>query len=192
MLREYFALGIIVSVMLCIIPDPTLAGAKSSYALALEGKNCETSALDQTISCEYIVGTGLTFAIVGIGLPDTAITFMKSSFDGDFYATFGLLHGCVIIKRGTKGVESEDAFEPGGIADFALCHRGTARFTRVGNNARRLGERRPAYRREQRITDLRSLLQALPARTLRPTVRRSAGGETSIPGNKVKASHTKG
>jgi hypothetical protein len=27
---------------------------------------------------------------------------MKSDIDGDFYATYGVLHGCVIIKRGTK------------------------------------------------------------------------------------------
>jgi hypothetical protein len=66
------------------------------------------------------VWTGLKFTIAGIGQPDTAVTFMKSSFAGDFYATFGVLHGCVIAKRGTKGVESEDAFESGGFADYAF------------------------------------------------------------------------
>ena len=25
---------------------------------------------------------------------------MKSDFDGDFYVTFGVLHGCVIVKPG--------------------------------------------------------------------------------------------
>ena len=120
MLRKHFASRIIAAAMLCIISGPTLAGGRSSYDLVLEGRKCETGTWDQTLSCEYAVGTGLKFAIAGIGQPDTAVTFMKSSFDGNFYATFGLLHGCVIVKRGTKGVESEDAFEPGGFADYAF------------------------------------------------------------------------
>jgi hypothetical protein len=118
--RGYFPLRIFAAAVLCVVSGPTLSGEKSSYELVLAGKKCETSRWDQTLSCDYTVGAGLQFTIAGIGQPDTAVTFMKSSFDGDFYATFGLLHGCVIVKRGTKGVESEDAFEPGGFADYAF------------------------------------------------------------------------
>ena len=120
MLRNHFAPRILAAAILCVISSPTLSGGKSSYDLVLAGKRCQTGTWDQTLSCEYVVGTGLAFAIAGIGQPDAVVTFMKSSFDGDFYATFGLLHGCVIVKCGAAGVNSEHAFQPGGLADYAF------------------------------------------------------------------------
>ena len=120
MLGKHFASKILAAAMLSVLSAPTLSGGKSSYDVVLAGKRCQTEAWNQTLSCEYVVGTGLKFAIAGIGQRDTAVTFMKSSFDGDFYATFGLLHGCVIVKRGTTGVNSEEAFAPGGFADYAF------------------------------------------------------------------------
>jgi hypothetical protein len=105
--------------LLCIIPAPTPAGSNTTYDLVLAGKKCKTGT-NQTLSCEYTVGTGLKFVITGIGQPDTGVAFTKSAFDEDFYASYGLLHGCVIVARGTKGVESEDASEPGGFADYAF------------------------------------------------------------------------
>jgi hypothetical protein len=75
--------------MLGLISDPALAAGKSSYDVVLEGKTCETYTWNQSLSCEYMVGTGLKFTIAGTGQLDTAVTFMKPSFDGDFYATFG-------------------------------------------------------------------------------------------------------
>ena len=121
MLRRRFALSTLVSAVLGAFPGLTMAGeSKPSYALVLEGKKCETSTFDQSLSCEYMVGTGLKFTIAGIGQPDTAITFLKSSFDGDFYASVGLLHGCVIVKRGTTGVETDVALETSDFLDFAF------------------------------------------------------------------------
>jgi hypothetical protein len=46
------------------------------------------------------VGHDLEIWVVGIGLPDTAVTFARSNFEGDFYATFGMKHLCVTIKSG--------------------------------------------------------------------------------------------
>jgi hypothetical protein len=112
MLRKHLAVTTIAFAVFCLVCGPTLAGEKSSYDFVLEGKKCETRTWDQTLSCEYVVGTGLTFIIAGIGQPDTAITFMKSSFDGDFFATYSLLHGCVIVKHGTKEAESGVTLEP--------------------------------------------------------------------------------
>jgi hypothetical protein len=85
---EALRVAIIAAAIPCIVPGSTLAGGKSSYDLVLAGKKCETGT-DQTLSCQYTVGTGLKLTIAGIGQPDTAVTFMKSSFDGDFYATLG-------------------------------------------------------------------------------------------------------
>ncbi|MEJ1966493.1 MAG: hypothetical protein WDO56_35125 [Gammaproteobacteria bacterium] len=43
-------------------------------------------------------------------MPDAAVTFYKVDWDGDYYATYGLLHGCVIIKPGTGGAASGLSF----------------------------------------------------------------------------------
>ena len=69
------------------------AEERSTFSLVLAGKSCKTT-YNQNLSREYKVGTGLIFSIDGIGMPDTGITFVKSSYyDGDFYATYGLPHG---------------------------------------------------------------------------------------------------
>ena len=100
------------------VVQSAFAVEKSTYTLVLAGKKCKT--LNQTISCEYSVGTGLKFSIDGIGQPDTGITYMKSSFEGDFYSTYGLLHGCIIVKRGPKGIKSSALNGPGSPTDYAF------------------------------------------------------------------------
>ncbi len=93
--------------------------AQSTYELVLAGKSCEEG-VSQGIDCEYKVGRSLYFSIDGIGMPDTGITFMKSSFDGDFYASYGLSHGCVIVKRGSEGTTSSAINGPGSMTDYAF------------------------------------------------------------------------
>ena len=73
--------------------------AASTYEATIEGKKCKENA-SQLISCDYKVGKSLHISINGIGTPDTGISFMKSDFDGDFYGTFGVAHGCIIIASG--------------------------------------------------------------------------------------------
>lgn len=81
------------------------AGAENAtYDAVLAGRECKDES--QQITCEYRVGRSLYFAVVGIGSPDTAITVFKSDWDGDYYATYGLLHGCVIVKPGAKAPTS--------------------------------------------------------------------------------------
>jgi len=92
----------------------------STYNLTLAGKKCKVWGSEQTISCKYTVGTGLRFSIDGVGKPDTGITFMKSSFDGDFYATYGMQHGCIIVKRGKKARSNTALSGPGSISDYAF------------------------------------------------------------------------
>ena len=82
---------------------------EDTYESVLKGKQCkETSG--QSIECDYRVGKTLHVVIAGIGQPDASITFMKSDFNGDYYASIGVLHGCVIVKRGPVG----------GMFDFAF------------------------------------------------------------------------
>ena len=94
---------------------------QSTFDLVLSGKSCKAGSTSaQTIHCDYKVGTGLHFSIDGVGDDDAGITFVRSSFDGDFYATFGVLHGCVIVKRGGDAREKGPLAGPGGPSDYAF------------------------------------------------------------------------
>ncbi len=70
--------------------------ANDTYEKTLFGRLCEEDSQGQ-INCIYKIGKDLEIWINGIGLPDTGVTFAKSNVEGDFYATFGMRHLCVII-----------------------------------------------------------------------------------------------
>lgn len=70
-----------------------------TYTDVVDGKSCKESS-GQQIGCEYRIGKDLHIFIAGIGLPDTSITFYSSNYDGDYFARFGILHGCVIVAPG--------------------------------------------------------------------------------------------
>jgi len=77
----------------------TVCAEETAYEDTLSGKKC--GEFQQQLNCNYKVGKDLEFSIDGIGLPDTAITFTRTKgLEGDYYATFGLMHGCIIIKHG--------------------------------------------------------------------------------------------
>lgn len=83
-----------------IASTPTFS---STSEAVMSGKHCVSASEGlQAITCEYRVGQALYFTIDGVGEAEAGITFMRSNFDGDFYATVGTLHGCVIVKRGLK------------------------------------------------------------------------------------------
>ena len=81
------------------------AESPSVYEMTLQGKNCFEDS-SQVIHCTYEIGKTLRFSIDGVGLENVGITFTKSDFDGDFYASYGLNHGCVIVKPSLKGINS--------------------------------------------------------------------------------------
>ncbi|MEO8158290.1 MAG: hypothetical protein ABI648_10885 [Betaproteobacteria bacterium] len=85
----------------------------TTYDLTVRGKSCQESSL-QSVECNYSIGKSLRISIAGLGQPDTGVTFMKSDFDGDFYASVGLKHGCVIVKPGKKSLV------PGYLPTFAF------------------------------------------------------------------------
>jgi hypothetical protein len=80
-------------------------GHLTTYDATLIGKNCEIYE-NQSIACEYQVGEGLHFVITDIGGQAGAVSFWKSSRESDFYAAFGLRHGCIVVRRGTQSVAS--------------------------------------------------------------------------------------
>lgn len=100
----------------------------TTYEAVLAGMSCRreigTPAAER--ECEYRVGTGLHFAIAGVGGPDAAVTFYRASFGGDYYASFGIRHGCVVVKPG-RAIAREHA---GARADFAFVSPQTGKVFR--------------------------------------------------------------
>ena len=76
-----------------------VAAQPSTPDAVVAGMQCKQNSFG-SLECEYHVGRSLYFGVVGVGDKDAAITIYASSFDGDYYASVGVLHGCVIVKPG--------------------------------------------------------------------------------------------
>lgn len=93
--------------VVCLLTTLTVFLPSKSFAeeftfdLLTKGKECKESS-NQQIDCNYKIGADFWLSITGIGLTDSAITLMKSDFNGSYYASYGLMHGCVIVKPGLK------------------------------------------------------------------------------------------
>lgn len=75
----------------------------STFDVVVSGRKCQESTwVAQQLDCEYQIGKDLSITVGGIGEDDTAVTFNKVDSHGDYYATFGLMHSCVIVKPGLK------------------------------------------------------------------------------------------
>jgi hypothetical protein len=76
--------------------------AESTYEATVSGMKCSQNSMG-SLECTYNIGEDLEVNIVGVGDPDAGITIYKSKgIKGDYYPTFGLQHGCLIIKPGEK------------------------------------------------------------------------------------------
>ena len=75
----------------------------TTYDLILKGKQCVDGS-NQQLDCDYKIGDDFHLSIAGVGQLDAGATFMKSNFNGKYYGTFGILHGCVIVKTGMKNI----------------------------------------------------------------------------------------
>jgi hypothetical protein len=90
---------LVLSIFFILLSPASLASEITVYEMTVKGKSCKEQS-GQQLSCQYKIGNDLHISLDGIGAPDTGITFMKSNFNGDFYATYGVGHGCVIVKSG--------------------------------------------------------------------------------------------
>jgi len=111
-------MAIIITVLVTLLASATNA-AQSTFDVVVSGKSCAMESR-QEIHCEYKVGAGLHFSIENVGGLDTGITFLRSSFKGDFYAKFGILHGCVIVVPGPESRVPGAIDGPGSFLDFAF------------------------------------------------------------------------
>ena len=95
---------------------------RPTYDAVLRGTSCKQSQPapgEAQLDCDYHVGDGLAFVIAGVGEPDAAITVTKASgYEADYYLTFGVLHGCVIVKPGAKATKA--AFRDHVLPDMAF------------------------------------------------------------------------
>jgi hypothetical protein len=80
---------------------PSTFQGSSTFDIVQKARACSRSAIDSTqTDCEYKVGKSLRFSVAGVGTDDAGIVFAKSDADGDFFASMGMLHGCVIVWPG--------------------------------------------------------------------------------------------
>ena len=119
-MKKYLIIFLLFSIWIapCLADD-----SSTTYDYVVKGKKCHESQ-PQPPMCEYTVGKDLHFLIMNVGKPDAAVAFIKSSFNGDFYATFDLESGCIIVKRGKKGIKSDNFIGEGSVTDNAfVCPR---------------------------------------------------------------------
>lgn len=97
--------------VLVVHVEPALA-QPTTHDIVVAGMKCKQNSMG-SLECDYRVGRTLHVNIAGVGDKDASITFFASSFEGDFYASVGIMHGCVIVKPG-KAVQGP------GVLDFAF------------------------------------------------------------------------
>ena len=81
------------------------ANAQSLFNIAVSGTDCRAIS-DGSLFCKYEIGKDLEFSITSVGDFDTGISFLRSKFDGDYFARFGVMHGCIIVARGVTAPQS--------------------------------------------------------------------------------------
>lgn len=99
-------------------PEP-----RSTFEAVTAGQLCFTGERGIT-NCTYRVGRDLIFAVVGIGDilpgfkdPNTFIDVLKAESSGDFEISFGLVHGCIIVKpNDIAGVVLRQEYQDFGFA----------------------------------------------------------------------------
>jgi hypothetical protein len=98
----------------CLCAGLALAAASTAWAIeppyeaTTRGALCKSTPQGPR-ECSYSVGRDLAFSIAPIGEPDALISFIRSDDGGDYYASFGVLAGCVVVKHGKRGMREADS-----------------------------------------------------------------------------------
>ena len=71
----------------------------STFDIVKDSAECDQMRSGKATQCDYRAGRSLHISIAGVGDDYAAVTFMRANFDGAFYASFGVRHGCVVVKR---------------------------------------------------------------------------------------------
>ena len=81
-----------------------LWAADDPFDATTRGTTCSSTS-QGSLECRYRVGRDLEFSIAAVGTPDAGISFTRSNYSGDYYARFGVAHGCVIVAYGERGLK---------------------------------------------------------------------------------------
>jgi hypothetical protein len=81
--------------------------AADTYEKIAKGKSCNAG-FNQKIDCNYKIGESFWLQIIGVGEPEATVVFMKSDYQGAYYAKIGKMHGCVIVQPNFKSGEVLD------------------------------------------------------------------------------------
>jgi hypothetical protein len=84
--------------------------AQTAFQAATTGARCTQNAQGSR-SCRYEIGSSLVISIAAVGESDAGVSFLKSDFNGDFYARMAVQHRCVIVSGGTKAPEATKALD---------------------------------------------------------------------------------
>lgn len=94
--RIGFALGV-------TLASISVGAQADTFAAVTHGTTCAVASWDRTqVNCTYKVGKDLEFEIGGVGRSEAGILFIRSNPDGDYYAKFGIHHGCVGVNVRTS------------------------------------------------------------------------------------------
>ena len=97
----------------CAVCASPWSVAQSLFDITTRGTSCKALS-DGSLFCKYEVGKDLEFSITSVGREDAGVSFLRSSIKGDYWARFGVLHGCVIV------VQGEGTAQTAARADFAF------------------------------------------------------------------------
>jgi len=75
---------------------------ETTFDVVSRAKRCHEQVATRSIQCDYEIGKDLKIGIAAVGEESTGISFQRSDFDGDFYGSVGVMHGCVVVTPGRK------------------------------------------------------------------------------------------
>ena len=99
---------------LAMILLPTVATAGPAFDLTVRGASCKQNSQGSLI-CHYLVGKDLEFSVTAAGESETGVSFLRSNIKGDYFARFGVMHGCVVVAEGEATAKVSS-----GPADYAF------------------------------------------------------------------------
>lgn len=102
-------LGISLSLTLVASRLPAQATQDATTFDAVQrGRICAPSQDDpRRVDCDFQVGQSLRFIIVGVGLPEGGLEFVKADYQGDYYGGTGFASRCVIIWPGEATTKNQ-------------------------------------------------------------------------------------
>lgn len=102
--------SVVVAFIACASP---WSAAQSLFDITTRGASCKALS-DGSHFCKYEVGKDLEFSVTSVGKEDVGISFLRSNIKGDYWARFGLMHGCIIVVQGEKTARTSSG------SDFAF------------------------------------------------------------------------